>query len=484
MNWGGETRLSKNRVLIVEDATSLALTYREYLKKLDCELSITASGLEALQLAEQLIPQVMLLDLGLPDLNGMEVLKTIKAKALPITIIVITAQAGLPVVIEAMRNGAYDFLVKPIHGDRLLVTVRNALERLRLETIVATYRDEIDRHKFHKFIGASLPMQAVYRMIDAAASSKAPVFITGESGTGKELCAEAIHARGARASKPFIALNCAALPKDLIESEVFGHVRGAFTGATQDRAGAASLADGGTLFLDEIAEMDISLQSKLLRFLQTGKFRPVGGNQDLLVDIRIIAATNRDPQKEIELGRFREDLFYRLYVLPIALPPLRHRDGDILDLAVAFLTKFSSEEGKHFQSFSPNAAQALSHYHWPGNVRQVENVIRQIVVMQQGNVVDADMLPTNLRKKSEEPDLGVAATAVRSAPFNALGTQKETSGPEGVSQNVLRPLWLQEKEIVEQAIQRCDGNIPKAAEILEVSPSTLYRKIQIWQQKT
>ncbi len=239
-------------------------------------------------------------------------------------------------------------------------------------------------------------MRALYDQIRRVAPSRAPVFITGESGTGKEVCAEAIHRCAGETERPFVAINCSAIPKDLMESEIFGHVRGAFTGATENRPGAAELADGGTLFLDEIAEMDLGLQAKLLRFVQSGAVRRVGGSSLKHVDVRFICATNRDPFAEVEAGRFRADLFYRLHVLPMHLAPLRERREDIPRLAEAFLAHYAAEEGRAFRRFDANAAERLTAYDWPGNVRQLQNVIRRIVVLHDGAAVDASMLPDNL----------------------------------------------------------------------------------------
>ena len=276
-------------------------------------------------------PTPWLLDLRLPDMDGLEVLAEIARRGMTLPVVVITAHGSVETAVSAIRAGASDFLVKPISGERLRVTLHNHLEKQRLAAVVDTYRTRIDRDRFEGFIGASLAMQAVYRSIESAAASDATVFFTGESGTGKEVGARAIHDLGRRRGKAFHPLNCAAIPKDLIESEIFGHVKGAFTGAVSDRPGAARLADGGTLFLDEICEMDPFLQTKLLRFVQTGAFTPVGGTRSEQVDVRFVCATNRDPLAEMRAGRFREDLFYRLHVVPIHMPPLCERGEDVLD---------------------------------------------------------------------------------------------------------------------------------------------------------
>ena len=334
-------------------------------------------------------------------------------------------------------------------------------------------KDQFERDQFHGFIGASLPMQAVYRIIESAAPSSATVFITGESGTGKEVCAQAIHEEGNRHDKPFIALNCAAIPRDLMESEIFGHIKGAFTGASAERQGAASLANGGTLFLDEIGEMDMDLQSKLLRFVQTGTFQKVGSSKTEKVDVRFICATNRDPLDMVNEGRFREDLYYRLHVIPIQLPPLSERGEDVLKIAEHFLQKFSNEEGKSFTGFSPEVIEILQQYQWPGNIRELLNVLRNTVVLNSGNIVDAAMLPPPLNKPLNE----VQAKVEPRQPAAV-----EVSSPD-TSQAEIRPLWQVEKETILHAIEKADGNVPRAAAMLEVSPSTVYRKLQSWEEK-
>ncbi|MDX1739297.1 MAG: sigma-54 dependent transcriptional regulator, partial [Alphaproteobacteria bacterium] len=317
------------RILLVEDTPSLALLYKQYLAELDAEVEIAGTGKEGLALLDSFKPNVLLLDIELPDMNGMDILKTIQDEKLAVNTVVITAHGSVAVAVDAMRLGAYDFIVKPFNANRLKVTIKNAFEQLKLSELVESIK-ETSRTHFEGFIGSSLSMQAVYRIIDSAATSKATVFITGESGTGKEVCAEAIHRQSKREKGPFIAINCGAIPRDLMESEIFGHKKGAFTGATTDRDGAATLADGGTLFLDEIGEMPMELQTKLLRFIQTGSFQKVGGSQIEHVDVRFICATNRDVLQEVKDGNFREDLYYRLHVIPIQMPPLRERGEDIL----------------------------------------------------------------------------------------------------------------------------------------------------------
>jgi DNA-binding NtrC family response regulator len=328
-------------VLLIEDNLSLATVFSTQLHNAGIDVQTCNLAAEALDHLVQHEYALVLLDLQLPDRDGLELLSDIRQRGIDTAVIVVTSDASTDRVVEALRIGAQDYLVKPVTPDRLLVTVRNILELTSLKQRV---KAESGRTSFEGFIGSSRPMQAVYNAIENISQSKATVFITGESGTGKELCAEAIHSRSPRSERPFIAINCGAIPKDLIETELFGHVKGAFTGAISDKAGAASLANGGTLFLDEICEMDIALQTKLLRFLQTGSLQRVGGQRTETVDVRIVCATNRSPVVEVREGRFREDLYYRLNVIPIHLPPLREREKDSALIAQALLTTISSEE--------------------------------------------------------------------------------------------------------------------------------------------
>ena len=452
------TQTIRPEVLIVEDEAELAELYKTYLAKEPVDLAHAATGAAALARLEQAPPAVVLLDLRLPDMDGGAILEHITGSGLPTSVLVMTGYGGVTVAVEAMRAGAHDFLAKPFKRERLVMTLRNALKRQRPPHPAETGPRNFERSEFRGLIGASPPMQGVYRIVESAAASKATVFITGESGTGKELCAQAIHDCSPRRGKPFIALNCGAIPKDLVESEIFGHVSGAFTGARGRRDGAASLADGGTLFLDEVCEMDPGLQVKLLRFVQTGGFRRVGAERNERVDVRLVCATNRDPLREVEAGRFREDLYYRLHVIPLPLPPLRVRGGDILPIARHILATAAREEGKNFASFHPVVETALTAYHWPGNVRQLQNVIRNMVVLHDGAVVTPEMLP---------PPLDTAAPSRQPVPAaSGLVTT--------------RPLWLIEKDAIEAAVARCGGSIAEAARLLEISPSTIYRKRAGW----
>ena len=382
--------------------------------------------------------------------------------------IVMTAHGTIDRATFAIKNGAYDFLEKPFVADRLITTLQNALERQKLDRIVSTLRKSA-RDSFAGMVGSSPAMQVVYRSIESAAATDAPVFIVGESGTGKELCAKAVHNLSKRSNSSCVALNCAAIPTDLIESELFGFRKGAFSGATTDSKGAVGEAQNGTLFLDELLEMDMALQVKLLRFAQSGSYRPLGASSTLESNIRIISATNRSVAKEVQAGRFREDLFFRLHVLPITLPPLRDREYDAVTLAGRFLQRFGQADGKEFDGFDATAIDKMLSHRWPGNVRELENYVRQIVAMEPGGTIGVSQLPS--------------FAPFYDQPGEAAQKQVPSFGNAPTSQNPdeIRPLWKIEKDAIEAAIRQCDGNVAQAAARLEVTPSTIYRKRSAWE---
>jgi two-component system repressor protein LuxO len=454
-------------ILLVEDTPSMALLLKGYLERGGHRVTMVATGREALERLRMDLPEVVVLDLNLPDLDGRQVLAEAARRQDDCSVVVVTGDGSLQTVVEAMRAGAFDYVVKPVAADRLNTTVRNALERTRLRRKVDALERTGRETSLCDLIGTSPAMRAVYRTIEAAAPSGATVFLTGESGTGKELAAEAIHKLGLRHAGRFIALNCAAIPENLVESEIFGHVRGSFTGAVADRPGAASQANRGTLFLDEICEMRLDLQGKLLRFLQTGTFQPIGGSRLEQVDVRIICATNLEPWVETRAGRFREDLYYRLNVLPLRMPPLRERGDDVLLIARWLLARFAGEEGRRFAHLDPAAEEVLLAHGWPGNVRELENVLRNAVVMYDGDVLTADML-----------SFSHVSTLLASSP---TASRADASGIASWSaERDIIPLRHVERVAVERAITLCNGNVPRAAAFLGVSPSTLYRKRQGW----
>ncbi|EMV9317425.1 sigma-54-dependent Fis family transcriptional regulator [Vibrio vulnificus] len=489
------------KVLLVEDSTSLAILYKQYVKDEPYDIFHVETGRDAIQFIERNTPQLVILDLKLPDMSGEDVLDWINQNDVPTAVIIATAHGSVDIAVSLMNKGAEDFLEKPIKADRLKTSIAVHLKRAKLEHLVENIQSRFDRPRYHGFIGACLPMQAVYKTIDSVAPTTASVFINGESGTGKEVCAEAIHKQSLRKDQPFIAINCGAIPRDLMESEIFGHLKGAFTGATTDRKGAAMLANGGTLFLDELCEMELEMQKKLLRFLQTGTFTPLGGSKEIKVDVRIICATNREPLKEVEEGRFREDLYYRVHVVPIEMPPLRERGNDIVELANHFLKTYAKEDGKKFNSISKEAQSILKKYNWPGNVRQLQNIIRNIVVLNDDNQLDMEHLPAQLTTKPQT----VKEPAKLSAPpqpvqaviqemrngheaLNHHSLETQTSKANPLAHNAfhhsdgsIRPMWQIEREAIQNAIAFCDGNVISAAVMLELSPSTVYRKKQAWE---
>jgi two-component system repressor protein LuxO len=468
--------------MMVEDSPSLSTIYSAYLEEEPYRLICVETLGRAHATLDAFNPDIILLDIELPDGNGMDFLSHVMEQDSPPRVVIMTAHGTSDMAVEAIRIGATDFLTKPFDAARLRVTLANAAEQINLGRQVQALSSR-ERAGYQGFIGASAAMQSVYQVIDSLAPTDATGFIVGESGTGKELAAEAIHAISPRADREFVAINCGAIPGELMESELFGHVKGAFTGASTAREGAASVANGGTLFLDEICEMDLELQKKLLRFIQTGTFRKVGSNTLETVDVRFVCATNRDPLVEVREGRFREDLFYRLHVVPVRLPPLRERGNDVLLIARQFLEHYARDAGKRFQRFSAAAEERLLRYAWPGNVRQLQNVVQQTVVLNDGEQVELDMLPADIREGhlegSGNSGTAIGVSAAPGAP-SGPGTQAQDAL---AARRAIEPLWLVEKNAIEAAIAACDGNINRAAGLLEVAPSTLYRKRQAWEDK-
>jgi DNA-binding NtrC family response regulator len=382
----------------------------------------------------------------------------------------------------ALSKGAKNIIIKPFNTERLLEAIKIELYKSGNETVPAIMagnppktleggaaKEQIEEKKelkptlpdFDEFTGNSPIMLKLYEQIKSLSKSTAPVFITGESGTGKELCARSIHNNSVRKDRPFVPINCAAIPRDLLEAELFGHTKGAFTGAISIRKGAVSVANGGTLFLDEIAEMPKDMQTKLLRFLQNYSFRKVGSNEIEHADVRIICATNKNPLQEVINGSFREDLFYRLHVLPIYMPPLRKRDKDIIKIANSLIRTYAKEENKEFCDISEEAERIMLDYSWPGNIRQLQNILRQIIVMNNGKRITASMLPNEIVKATSE---------------------KEAKMSPSRTNFIIQPLARTEREVIEHTIDYCDGNILKAAALLDISPSTIYRKKIQWEK--
>ena len=453
-------------ILLVEDTPSLQMLYASQLRRQGNKVEVCGTADAGRAAFARLSPRVVLLDLILPDGTGLEVMQEMLADQPQTRVIVITANGSINKAVEMMRAGAHEFLVKPFDEARLLAAVENARIALSHRAAPAARDKVAPAQMMAPFIGSSPAMQAVYAKIRSVARSMATVFITGESGTGKELAAEAVHRASPRAGGPFIALNCGAIPVDLLESEVFGHLRGSFTGAISDKQGAAAAASGGTLFLDEICEMDLNLQTKLLRFLQTSTITPVGATKPRKVDVRIVCATNRNPLEEVRLGRFREDLYYRLHVVPIAMPPLRERGEDVIEIAESLLVDMAREEGRAFAGLEDAVQRLFRHLAWPGNVRQLINVLRNVVVMNDGPLVTRTMLPPDLLE-----DAGKAPAEGLTAPEDV---------PQGLDALAGRTLAQIERMVIEDTLRRHGGSVPKTARALDVSASTLYRKLDAW----
>ncbi|WP_373097393.1 sigma-54-dependent transcriptional regulator [Zhongshania sp.] len=468
-------------IYVVEDSLSSGALYCSYLEQAGFRTEHFTDGHSALVAVKDKMPDVVLQDVCLPDISGLEVLSFINRQEKPAPVVIITANSSIDIAVDAMRLGGFDFIEKPFSKERLLTAISSAVNQLAAEEQVAPKKQVVTGSapaaggvRDH-FVGDSLAMSTVFRLLDSAAKSKASVFVTGESGTGKEVCAYSLHKASARHDGPFIAINCAAIPADLFESEIFGHEKGAFSGAVSQRKGAAEMAAGGTLFLDELCEMDLNLQAKLLRFLQTGTFSRVGGQTVLHSDIRIVCATNRDPAKEVGEGRFREDLYYRLNVIPVQLPPLRERGSDIMLLAEHFLAEKSEANNKEFRGFTPEVKAMIMQHDWPGNIRELQNVIENVVVINDGELVSVEMMPSLAPALIKAPGKSAVATAQNSVP--SFGS---VSSPAGAGMQGIRPLWMVEKEAIEYAIEQCGDNIPLAAACLGVSASTIYRKKKSW----
>ncbi|MGH7311994.1 MAG: sigma-54-dependent transcriptional regulator [Candidatus Rokuibacteriota bacterium] len=425
------------------------------------EVEAVGSGEEALPLIETLNPALVIADLVLPGIDGVELLQRIRDTGRSTSVLLITGHATVESAVEAMRRGAYDYLTKPIDVRRLEVVLQRAVEHGSLARAVLLLRQQLHAQRgFGRLIGDSTAMQEVYRWIELSAASTGPVLIYGESGTGKELVAQAIHEHSARASMPLVAMNCAAIPHTLIESELFGHERGAFTGATERRAGCFEISDEGTLFLDEIVEMDVSVQAKLLRVLQEGSFRRVGGKGELQVNIRVIAATNRDPGNAIASGQLREDLYYRLNVFPIPIPPLRERGEDVLLLARAFIEECNRADARRVTGLTTEAEQALAAHPWPGNVRELHNIIQRAVAIAERELIGVHDLPRELSRPAAAP----------AAPGPTVTATPDADGP-------VMTLEAMERLLITRALRKAKQNKKQAAELLGISEKTLSNKL-------
>ncbi len=446
-------------ILIVDDEEVLQDVLSSLLKKEGFEVLSARRGGEALELLETEEVELVLLDMMLPDANGIELLTQIRADDPDQVIIVITAYSSVESAIEAMREGAFHYIPKPFKNEEVLLTVRKALEQRQLATENRSLREQLRQvYAFDNIIGKSKPMRKVFELIQLAAPAKSNILVLGESGTGKELVAKSIHHHSRRADGPFVTVNSGSMPADLLESNLFGHVKGAFTGAISSKKGLFEMATGGSIFFDEIGNIPLDTQSKLLRVIQEREFMRLGGVDVLKADVRIIAATNADLEAAVQKGDFREDLFYRLNVITIVLPPLRQRPEDIPLLARAFLTSYAEENEKEIRDISLEAMELLLDYQWPGNVRELENAIERAVVLSQDSVLDVDLLPPAVRQPSS------GAVPAAALPSNGMSF-KEAIG-------------AYERQLIVRALQTSGGVQKKAAEILKVKPTTLHEMMK------
>ena len=434
------------RVLVADDDASARSAMQTLLGQEGFEVVLAEDGPSAIACFEDVGADVLVTDLRMPGMDGIEVMRRVREMNPDVVAVLATSSADVATAVRAMQEGAEHYLTKPVQMDELVFVIRRALERRKLKNEATELRSRLkDRLRFDNIVGSSPAIQEVFNIIEQVAPSKASVLVTGESGTGKELVAQAIHEHSPRASAPFVKLHCAALAETILESELFGHEKGSFTGAMGRREGRFKQADAGTLFLDEIGEISPAIQVKLLRFLQERAFERVGGNETVKVDVRIIAATNRDLASEVAAGKFREDLYYRLNVVNIEMPPLRARPSDLLPLADHFLARFSKENGKKIEGFSEDALERITTYRWPGNIRELENVIERGVVLCDGPTLTAKHLPT-----------GVGAV------------------PKGAVRIPGSTLEEVERHLILTTLEACGGRTAAAAKMLDMS----IRKIQ------
>jgi DNA-binding NtrC family response regulator len=454
------TMSRKGSILVVDDEEIMREILETLLTREGYEVRLAASGTEGLELARAVPFDAAIVDIMMPGLDGIATLDELKRIDEDLAVLIITAYASVESAIAAMKNGAFDYITKPFKNDEVLVVVRNAMERRRLMNENRSLRQNIQEryHKFANIIGRSQRMRQVFDLIIQAAPSRSTILIQGESGTGKELVARAIHANSSRSERSFVAVNSGNPPAELLESTLFGHVRGAFTGAVSPKKGLFDLADRGSIFFDEIGNVPLETQAKLLRVIQERDFMRLGGMETIKVDVRIIAATNVDLRPMMEEGRFREDLFYRLHVISIPLPPLRERKDDITLLAQHFLAKYGDENKKGGLELTPEALDMLTAYDWPGNVRELENVIERAVVLTPGPRIDVDLIPEHVRKA---PDFQVPQFVVP---------------PEGISfKEVITDF---EKRLIESTLEAAGGVQKRAAELLHIKPTTLNEMIK------
>jgi two-component system nitrogen regulation response regulator GlnG len=488
-----------DKLLLIDDEADMLYSFRRIFAPTELELITASSGEEGLRLIPQVHPDLVLMDVRLGGLSGLETLRRIRAADARLPVILMTAYGTTQTAIEAMKLGAFDYLLKPFEVPRLKAIVFGALRAARAMRQVVSYQPLLDQEDFKLgIVGRSPAMQEVFKRIGQLAAADATALITGESGTGKELVARAIYHHSRRSQQPFLAVNCAALPEPLLESELFGHEKGAFTGATSQRIGRFEQCHQGTLFLDEIGDLSLATQTKMLRVLQSGTFERVGGNQTLHASVRVIAATNHDLERAVTERRFREDLFYRLNVVRLRLPPLRERPGDVALLVNYFLGKFAQEQGQPPKSLSADALAVLERYRWPGNVRELENALEHATVVAKGEAILLEDLPAEVTQAASvrAPAAVAAPTAASSpTPEPASGTTPNVSPVPDIAllAGALfawarqdpghRIIDAVERELVLHALRETRGNQVQAARLLGMTRATLRKRIERFQIK-
>jgi two-component system nitrogen regulation response regulator NtrX len=455
-------------ILVVDDEQAIVSSLSGILQDEGYEVSVAKSGAEALKIYMADPPDLMLLDIWMPEMDGLETLRRIKELVPTAQVMVMSGHGSIETAVKAIKLGAYDYIEKPLSLENVTLRVKHALEQYRLEEENRSLRTKVQR-KF-ELVGQSSAMQQLRQLIHTAGPTNSRVLIGGENGTGKELVARAIHLESARADRPFVAVNCAAIPETLIESELFGHEKGSFSGATSMKRGQFEQADSGTLFLDEIGDMSLNTQAKVLRALQEQQFTRVGGTKLLKVDVRVLAASNKDLLKELEKGAFREDLFYRLNVVPIIVPPLRERRDDIPLLIRHFMKVHAEEQGLRMKDVTPDAMNVFQQYEWPGNIRELRNLIERLMIMVPGNVIDAVQATTSLQVKMPGLSPPAATTAIQPA-VSPIFTQPYDSLRD--ARNAF------EKEYIGRKLREHHWNISRTAEDLKIERSHLHRKIKL-----
>ncbi|MFQ5579642.1 MAG: sigma-54-dependent transcriptional regulator [Nitrospiria bacterium] len=452
--------MKSNRILIVEDDHAVRAVLVTLLKEVGYEIKAVSDGPQAVKLAKETVFNLYLIDLRLPSMSGIEVLQEIRKINSQAICVVLTAYATIELSVKAMKAGAFDFISKPFQVDVVLSLVKNALEFGRLKNENYRLQQLVrDKYRYKNMAGNSLAMQKVYDRIERVADSDSTALIQGESGTGKEIVAKTIHFNSARKNKPLIPINCGAIPEALLESELFGHEKGAFTGATTSRTGRFELAHGGTIFFDEVGEMPIGLQVKLLRVLQEREFERVGGTKSIQVDVRIIAATNQDLEEEVREKRFREDLFYRLNVIPINIPPLRERKEDLPLLIDHFLRKFNERKKYQVDGISPEAQKILMDYRWPGNIRELENLIERMIVLKNGGMITSEDIPSRIIHPAQPGHLFQFELPEDGINFSSVVTEFEN-------------------KILDQAMSKANGVKNRAAQLLKMNRTTLVERLK------